>query len=69
MIANKKPKVLPIIEDDRRLHDNLKILEPRDSDDSDDLEQKRVIRAEKEKNSKPYRLTYVKLKRKVKERK
>lgn len=68
MIANKKPKILPIIDDDRRLHENLKILEPRDSDDSDDLEQKRKIKAEKEANSKPYRLTYVKLKRKVRER-
>ena len=67
-IANKKYKPLPVIDDDRRLHDNLKILESDSADDSDDLAQKRKIRQEKKDNAKPYRLTYVKLKRKIKQR-
>jgi hypothetical protein len=39
-ISNKRAKPLNLVDDDRQLHENLKILEPVDSDDSDDLRRK-----------------------------
>lgn len=67
-LSNKRAKPLNLIEDARQLHENLKILEPNDSDDSDDIRRKNELRDEKIRNAKPYRITYQKLKKKIRAR-
>jgi hypothetical protein len=66
-LGNKKPKPLYVINDDRRLHENLKILEEHDSDDSDDRRNKQAVREQKKAEAKPYRTTYQKLKKRLRQ--